>query len=553
MLKLYIDESYLFTEAIADIKKYYPNIPDDTFMQLISLDPTYRGNDSAGKYGKWLLNLYNKGNLSEDEFDEVPKLLNQFTLYRNRVQNKDLNSYKTLDALADILASVVDDDSMLTDRQRLRFLKNAKSGKIKTGKEDDYDIVLDTPKFVVYVPHTHEASMKLGKGTKWCTAHENPQWYNHYTKDGGKLYIVKNKKTGERWQYSDETYDFLDDNDEEFNAIALLAKDKQLSNFFSQFGFEGMEHFNEEGYYIYTGVAIPDNMKSQIDKILIADDVKYISEKAFEDCDYLTDVIISDSVKIIGSRAFRSCNCLRSITIPSSVRNIESGAFGFCEFLKTVNLSEGLQNISADAFENCERLSSIVIPSTVKHIGHFAFGECVSLSSVLISDGVQEIDDEAFAGCISLESIIIPDSVTVLGKDVFESCDELKSIVLSNNIDTIKEDTFEYCSELLSIEIPNSVTVIDKYAFNNCISLKSIKIPDSVTTINDRAFYDCESLKSIILPNSIVNIGNNVFSGCEDAIVYTNNDYVIQYCNENGYTFASLNENSPTAHHGTNN
>ena len=28
---------------------------------------------------------------------------------------------------------------------------------------------------------------------------------------------------------------------------------------------------------------------------------------------------------------------------------------------------------------------------------------------------------------------------------------------------------------------------------------------------------------------------------------------IIQYCNENGYTFASLNENSPTAHHGTNN
>ena len=110
-LKLNIKES-IIKEAIADIKKYYPNIPDDVFMQLIKLDPTYRGNDSAGKYGKWLLNLYNRGNLSEDNFKDATALLNQFTLYRNRIQNKDLNSYKSLDALSDVLASVVDDDSM---------------------------------------------------------------------------------------------------------------------------------------------------------------------------------------------------------------------------------------------------------------------------------------------------------------------------------------------------------------------------------------------------------------------------------------------------------
>jgi hypothetical protein len=114
-----------------------------------------------------------------------------------------------LDALADTLTSVIDDDSMLTPRQKVRFLKNVKSGKIKTNAEDDYDVVLNTPKFIVYVPNTHEASMKLGKGTDWCTAHENPDWYNRYTKDSGKLYIIRDKKTGERWQYSDSTEDFL--------------------------------------------------------------------------------------------------------------------------------------------------------------------------------------------------------------------------------------------------------------------------------------------------------------------------------------------------------
>ena len=224
MLKLYINENHEFlSEDINAVKKYYPNIDDDMFMQLIQLDPTYRGNDSAGKYGKWLLNLYNRGNLSEEDFEEVTPLLNHFTTYRNRIQNKDLNSYKSLDALSDVLASVINDDSMLTDRQKLRFLKNVKSGKIKTDAENDYDVVFNNSNWIVCVPNTHEASMKLGKGTDWCTAHENPEWYETYTYEDGEefsLYIMKNKHTGERFQYCDNPYrgydyQFMNENDEE--------------------------------------------------------------------------------------------------------------------------------------------------------------------------------------------------------------------------------------------------------------------------------------------------------------------------------------------------
>ena len=96
MLKLYINESAYMLEDIDAVKKYYPNIDDNTFMNLIALDPTYRdGSNSVGKYGKWILNLYNKGTISENDFSEVTSLLNQFNTYKNRIQNKDLNSYKT--------------------------------------------------------------------------------------------------------------------------------------------------------------------------------------------------------------------------------------------------------------------------------------------------------------------------------------------------------------------------------------------------------------------------------------------------------------------------
>ena len=72
-------------EAIQDVKKYYPNIPDDVFMQLIALDPEYRdGSNSVGKNGKWILNLYNKGKLSEDDMEALPEILKLFKSYKNR-------------------------------------------------------------------------------------------------------------------------------------------------------------------------------------------------------------------------------------------------------------------------------------------------------------------------------------------------------------------------------------------------------------------------------------------------------------------------------------
>lgn len=416
---------YLLNEAIEDIKKYYPNIPDDIFLQLIELDPTYRqGSSSAGKYGKWLLNLYNKGNLSDDDFNEVTPLLNQFTTYRNRIQNKDLNAYKSLDALASTLADVIDDDSMLTDRQKVRFLKNVKSGRIKTSAEDDYDVVLETPKFIVYVPNTHEASMKLGKGTKWCTAHENPEWYNHYTENNGKLYIIKNKFTNERWQYSDSTGDFLDEDDDSFYVLELLQEDDRLLKFFRKLttGVDDSEPF------IYSG----------------QDSNRFGKELA-------TNIIVANSVTKLKSFAFKGCATLQEITIPNSVTDI------------------GM---------------------------------------------------DAFAGCTSLQSLIIPNSVTKIGIAICTHCISLQSVIISNNISRITS-----------------------YSFCNCKNLTHVVIPEGIRSIGNCTFEGCESLTSINIPNSVIDIHKNAFEGCNNLTIYTNNEYVIQYCEENNIPVKPLSSN----------
>ena len=484
-MKLKIYESDYLYEDIDAVKKYYPNIDDSTFMDLIALDPTYRNNNSLGKYGKWILNLYNKGAISENDFSEIPALLNQFTIYRNRVQNKDLNSYKSISDLESVLAQVVDDDSMLTPRQKVRFLKNVKSGKISLDASDDYDIVLETPKFVVYVPNTHEASMKLGKGTEWCTAHENPDWYEEYTEDGHKLYIVKDKETDERWQYSDKNGDFLDQYDEDFDIPSIMRQDEKLSKFFEQF--LGVDYYNFDGTLIYTGKPIPS---------VLLDSVK--------------NIIIADGVTSISKAAFHYCRSLTSITIPNSVKSI--GNF---------------------AFEHCSSLTSIKIPDSVTRISECAFSSCSGLKSITIPDSVTIIGEAAFQGCSSLKNIIISNSVTSIYGGTFYDCSSLTSIVIPNSVKSIGEEAFAYCSSLASINIPNSITSIGRGAFYYCSSLKSIVIPNGVKSIDSSTFYHCYSLKSITIPNSVKSIGDYEFSYCPKLTVYTDNDYVIQYCDEN--------------------
>jgi hypothetical protein len=476
MIKLFISEDYL-QEALNDIKKYYPNIDDEMFMTLINLDPTYRGNDSAGKYGKWLLNLYNKGNLSEEEFEEVTPLLNQFTTYRNRVQNKDLNSYKSLDALSDVLASVIDDDSMLTDRQKLRFLKNVKSGKIKTNAENDYETVYNDSDWIVCVPHTHEASMKLGKGTEWCTAHENPEWYETYTYEDGEefsLYIMKNKHTGERFQYCDnyyrgtayQAYPFMDESDTEVDEFEFMVNcdDVDFKNF--------LNGLNPEFF---------KNIRYAND-LIIEDDTVVGTADYFE-----PDVIIPDDVMYIGEQAFYKSDSINSVYISCGVEQIEFSAFSRST-LKKIDLDDA-HNLS--------------------YIGFNAFKYCEDLQTIINLPNVEFIGDGAFASS-EITQVYIGDTIAVIGKEAFFNCGNLTNIEI------------EGCAEPLKI---NSRT------FTNCFNLKTLRLPKNIASIADNAFGN-EDIDLIIysdsqwLRDNIEQFNINLYSSDEEPIYIKDKGFV---------------------------
>ena len=306
--------------------------------------------------------------------------------------------------------------------KKTKFLKRVKSGKIKVDKSDDYDIVLDTPNFIVYVPNTHEASMKLGKGTKWCTAHENPEWYNKYTENGHKLYIVKDKKTEKRWQYSDKTGDFLNQKDKEFSVPRLMKQDKQLSKFFAKF--LGVDYTDFKGTYVYNGNKIPEQLKQYITKVIIEDGVSDIGSYTFYDCESLKSIEIPNSVTIISDSAFKRCG-IEHISIPDSIKEIDYAAFMGCKNLKTIKL-----------------------PNNITSIENGLFYECTNLEAVDIPNGVEQIKPAAFCGCKSLTHITLPNTVKYIGDNAFYECSNLQSIIVPNGIDWDGTNIFRYCPNL---------------------------------------------------------------------------------------------------------
>ncbi len=66
--------------------------PLDIVNQLLQADPTGRE-----AYLQWIVNRYVRGEFNIDELQDIRATLAEFTRVRTQLENKDLNSYKTID------------------------------------------------------------------------------------------------------------------------------------------------------------------------------------------------------------------------------------------------------------------------------------------------------------------------------------------------------------------------------------------------------------------------------------------------------------------------
>lgn len=217
----------ILLEKIDDMRKFYPKLTDEQFNQCIELDPTYKkGSDKAGTYAKWILGLANRGKL--DNVGHIKDLLQRFEDNKNNLVDKNIMRFTTIVDLEDYL----NDESSykkLSARQELRKTQKAVHN---TDIEKDADLVFSSSSWEVWVPKTYEASCKLGRGTTWCTAStESNYYYNNYTKDG-PLYINLSKNSDDKFQFHFPSRQYMDKDDKEIYISDFLEKNKDLKDFY---------------------------------------------------------------------------------------------------------------------------------------------------------------------------------------------------------------------------------------------------------------------------------------------------------------------------------
>ena len=135
--------------------------------------------------------------------------------------------------------------------------------------------------------------------------------------------------------------------------------------------------------------------------------VKFIHDKAFQNCKTAVSIFLPDGITEIGKSAFSGCVKLENMTLPDSVTVIGNSAFASCESLERMVIPRGVTAIVWYAFSNCLKLTDITMPESIQEIGSYAFLCCESLTRIVIPNGVKKLGSDVVAGCSNLVDITI--------------------------------------------------------------------------------------------------------------------------------------------------
>ena len=193
--------------SLSDVyKKWYTDkIDEDTFKQIVSADPTTNlEKQKMGKYSKWLLSLYLRGNLKTEDLYKATEYLSAFSKFINKIQVKDINQYKSLPQLYNTVKPFIEDPNQATSH----------SDEIRKQKLEGAEKVYEDEKWLVIVPKTKEAAIQYGKHTQWCTAATTSNnMFDYYKNQGATLYINIDKQDNRKYQFCFETQEFMDESD----------------------------------------------------------------------------------------------------------------------------------------------------------------------------------------------------------------------------------------------------------------------------------------------------------------------------------------------------
>jgi len=265
--------------------------------------------------------------------------------------------------------------------------------------------------------------------------------------------------------------------------------------------------------YRYYGIAdtveIPEGVtairygafyNSSIKGVKFPESLRFICEKAFENCSELENVTFPSKLESIHNHAFYNCSSLSKIEIPESVKNIYSYAFANCTNLEEIKLNDKVE-VKEGVFKNCKidnyesKTFKIKDGLVIKN----KTIECFTSPNFKLPTDIEieRIDNGAFSRCHSIKTFEIPKTVNFIGNYAFSNCNNLKEITIPNGVKKINSSTFSHCASLEKVIIHNELTEIESDAFEYCKNLETIEGFENVESVGSWCFYSCEKLKSL--------------------------------------------------------
>ena len=162
-------------------------------------------------YTQWAVNRYSKGDFRQEDAPRVTTALSNFDRYKGKLENKDINHYKSLSDLEDATEPHV--GGAASNKEAKRAVKDEGADKIH---DDGKGLTVHTLK-------THEAACAYGAGTKWCTASKNDShMFDHYNKMG-PIHVVQTPDD-RKYQFHFNSNQFMDEKDQPVKLEDLTKK-----------------------------------------------------------------------------------------------------------------------------------------------------------------------------------------------------------------------------------------------------------------------------------------------------------------------------------------
>lgn len=273
-----------------------------------------------------------------------------------------------------------------------------------------------------------------------------------------------------------------------------------------------------------------------------------IANKAFENCESLTNVKIPQKIQTIGYYAFRNCSNLEMIYLNATGCKINaytnSNNYAGCNKLIKFIFGENVTAIPANACWGAVKLQTVEFKNIVTSIGHSAFRDCSSLTGVDLSN-VTKIDDYAFNGCTAIESVEFSENLKTIGNSSFEGC-SMTEITIPEKVKSIGYYAFRNCANLKTVWFNATNCEVNDYTNGNnyegCNNLTKLVFGEGVTSIPESVCAQADTLKTVEFNGIVETVGDYAFSDCssletvkyagtekdkEEIIFGKNNDYLI--------------------------